>query len=104
MRMHSPKVRFSRPLLIPLRFSLMCFAGPGMYGCLSCGSHAANAMASMMDKPIVGVHHMVCLPPLSSPLFRHTNLSSVGREASARLDTAPHRTDASGIPVLEFVG
>jgi N6-L-threonylcarbamoyladenine synthase len=30
-----------------------------MYGCLSCGSHAANAMAGMMDKPIVGVHHMV---------------------------------------------
>lgn len=30
-----------------------------MYGCLSCGSHAANAMAGMMGKPIVGVHHMV---------------------------------------------
>jgi N6-L-threonylcarbamoyladenine synthase len=36
--------------------------GPGMYGCLSCGSHAAHAMAAMMDKPIVGVHHMVRLP------------------------------------------
>ncbi|GHJ86572.1 hypothetical protein NliqN6_2974 [Naganishia liquefaciens] len=54
--------------------------GPGMYGCLSCGSHAANAMAGMMDKPIVGVHHMQAhaLTPLLTesepPQFPFLNL------------------------------
>lgn len=43
----------------PLTLTFTLAIGPGMYGCLSCGSHAANAMAAMMDKPIVGVHHMV---------------------------------------------
>ncbi|KAI5448973.1 Mitochondrial tRNAs modification protein, partial [Naganishia albida] len=54
--------------------------GPGMYGCLSCGSHAANAMAGMMGKPIVGVHHMQAhaLTPLltepTPPEFPFLNL------------------------------
>ncbi|KAI5449379.1 Mitochondrial tRNAs modification protein, partial [Naganishia albida] len=44
--------------------------GPGMYGCLSCGTHAANAMAAMTDKPIVNVHHMqahALIPLLTGP-------------------------------------
>jgi tRNA A37 threonylcarbamoyltransferase TsaD len=34
-------------------------AGPGMYGCLSVGVHAARAIAASAGKPLVGVHHMV---------------------------------------------
>jgi len=33
--------------------------GPGMYGCLSVGVHAARAIAASAGKPLVGVHHMV---------------------------------------------
>jgi hypothetical protein len=43
-------------------------------------------MAGMMDKPIVGVHHMVRSSLFSS--IRITNLSS--REASARITAPPH--------------
>lgn len=33
--------------------------GPGMYGCLSVASGAAKAIATVLQVPIVGVHHMV---------------------------------------------
>ncbi|KAH9485285.1 tRNA N6-adenosine threonylcarbamoyltransferase [Psilocybe cubensis] len=32
--------------------------GPGMPGCLSVGMNAAKSLASALDKPLVGVHHM----------------------------------------------
>lgn len=32
--------------------------GPGMGGCLSVGSNAAKTLASALDLPVVGVHHM----------------------------------------------
>jgi tRNA A37 threonylcarbamoyltransferase TsaD len=34
-------------------------SGPGMFGCLSVGVHAARAIAVANNKPLVGVHHMV---------------------------------------------
>jgi tRNA A37 threonylcarbamoyltransferase TsaD len=40
------------------------YAGPGMYGCLSVGVHAARAIAASAGKPLVGIHHMVCLPSM----------------------------------------
>ena len=33
--------------------------GPGMSGCLSVGMNAAKTLASSLNKPLVGVHHMV---------------------------------------------
>jgi N6-L-threonylcarbamoyladenine synthase len=33
--------------------------GPGMTGCLGVGSSAAKTLAAALNKPLVGVHHMV---------------------------------------------
>lgn len=46
---------------------LTLFAGPGMYGCLSVGVHAARAIAAAAGKPLVGVHHMVRSRSLQPP-------------------------------------
>jgi N6-L-threonylcarbamoyladenine synthase len=32
----------------------------GIGGCLSVGSNAAKTLAAALNKPLVGVHHMVC--------------------------------------------
>jgi hypothetical protein len=34
--------------------------GVGMTGCLGVGSSAAKTLAAALNKPLVGVHHMVC--------------------------------------------
>lgn len=39
------------------RFALVSL---GIGGCLSVGSNAAKTLAAALNKPIVGVHHMVC--------------------------------------------
>lgn len=33
--------------------------GPGMRSCLAVGADAAKTLATVMRKPLVGVHHMV---------------------------------------------
>ena len=33
--------------------------GPGMSGCLSVCANAAKTLASALNKPLIGVHHMV---------------------------------------------
>jgi tRNA A37 threonylcarbamoyladenosine modification protein TsaB len=33
--------------------------GPGMVSCLNVGANAAKTLAAALNKPIVGVHHMV---------------------------------------------
>ena len=35
--------------------------GPGMYGCLAVGAASAQALAAAAGKPLIGIHHMVCL-------------------------------------------
>lgn len=35
--------------------------GPGIGGCLSVGSNAAKNIAAALNKPLVGVHHMVSI-------------------------------------------
>ena len=42
--------------------------GPGMPGCLSVGMNASKSMAAVLGKPLVGVHHMVCV--LAAPVRR----------------------------------
>lgn len=37
--------------------------GVGMTGCLGVGSSAAKTLAAALNKPLVGVHHMVCSFP-----------------------------------------
>ena len=39
--------------------------GVGMTGCLGVGSSAAKTLAAALNKPLVGVHHMVCSPSLT---------------------------------------
>lgn len=39
----------------------------GMGGCLSVGSNAAKTLAAVLNKPIVGVHHMVRRASLAIP-------------------------------------
>jgi len=39
--------------------------GPGMTGCLGVGSSAAKTLAAALNKPLVGVHHMVYLLSLA---------------------------------------
>ena len=36
-----------------------CITFAGMPGCLSVGMNAAKTLASALQKPLVGVHHMV---------------------------------------------
>lgn len=43
--------------------------GPGMPGCLSVGMNAAKSLAAALNKPLVGVHHMVSLPVTTPFLF-----------------------------------
>ena len=38
--------------------------GPGMAGCLGVCSNAAKTLAAALNKPLVGVNHMVRLVPL----------------------------------------
>ncbi len=33
--------------------------GPGMPGCLAVGVNGVKLLASALDKPLIGVHHMV---------------------------------------------
>jgi N6-L-threonylcarbamoyladenine synthase len=34
--------------------------GPGMYACLGVSAASAKALGAAYNKPVIGVHHMVC--------------------------------------------
>ena len=41
----------------------------GIGGCLSVGSNAAKSLAAALNKPLVGVHHMVSITMLNSDVI-----------------------------------
>ncbi|KAG8842325.1 hypothetical protein FRB96_005589 [Tulasnella sp. 330] len=43
--------------------------GPGMAGCLAVAANAGRGIAAALDKPIVGVHHMVAKEPPTFPFL-----------------------------------
>lgn len=46
----------------------------GMTGCLGVGSSAAKTLAAALNKPLVGVHHMVNLPCVRSLKIKNSRL------------------------------
>jgi N6-L-threonylcarbamoyladenine synthase len=60
-----------------LRICSTVYLCPGIGGCLSVGSNAAKNIASALNKPLVGVHHMVCLRSL--PFLHHAPDSRANR-------------------------
>ena len=51
--------------------------GPGMFSCLSVGANAAKTLAAALNKPIVGVHHMVGSAQFWSALSHPTGISDM---------------------------
>ena len=63
MELHLRAVRVCLFLSL-LEGSLLKTDGVGMTGCLGVGSSAAKTLAAALNKPLVGVHHMVCFFPV----------------------------------------
>lgn len=64
--------------------------GPGMAGCLAVCSNAAKTLAAAVNKPLVGVHHMVH----PSSFVRTRKLTETTYIASPRTHSPAH--DARG--------
>jgi len=74
--MESPLLAVQVSIFCP--YSGVCLAhhvyGPGMTGCLGVGSSAAKTLAAALNKPLIGVHHMVrSLIPRFLSLKKHSH-------------------------------
>ncbi|KAG6813678.1 hypothetical protein H0H92_008526 [Tricholoma furcatifolium] len=75
--------------------------GPGIAGCLSVASNAAKTLASSLNLPLVGVHHMASLTLLITPALSYLRLNI--KQAHALTPLLTSHSDPPKFPFLTLL-